>query len=385
MLKRHYTAPNITLPPSKTTPAFPGLVSSLRPISRIIQQATDEATLLRRFTYKNKNQFKGTGWWRKLVEVDRTTAKALDELNEWVGEFGSSGDKDEASVISREAVCQGLLRLPRAAAVVKKNVEVLLGCASILERLVHSRAFLAFAVVVVSLVARLHSLFVVLQDELSRTSGVLVRLVELNGLLSTLDKPLRNLPRTARRFLPLDASLKPSLLPVSTGTLSTEAPTPFASSAPSPAPPAVDDLGAVVSRAALSAKLSPSPAPALAQAVDKPKAKKKRPLPPSAPASAAPSPPPPSEPASPASLFPFDLAPASSKPFRPSAASLDAPAAEAKAKKRPRPAAVESEGGERGSVEGVKPGKVRSGKDEGGKKKKVKKRKGGDEIDDIFG
>lgn len=51
---------------------------------------------------------------------------------------------------------------------------------SILEQLVDSRAFLAFALVVVALAARLHSLFSVLFDDLDRAAATLSHLVEAN-------------------------------------------------------------------------------------------------------------------------------------------------------------------------------------------------------------
>ncbi|GAA5825709.1 hypothetical protein JCM11251_000344 [Rhodosporidiobolus azoricus] len=253
MLLRAAVDIQLSLPPSTAPPAFPGLVSSLRPLKRIASQVRDESALLRRFTYKNKNQFKGTGWWRKLVEVDRVTARAVGELGGLLGEFGIEAEKDDPSVISREAVCKGLLRLPRAMLVVEKTIDSLLGCASILEQLIHSRAFLAFALVVVALVARLHSLFTVLFEDLSRTSGLLVKLVKMNGLLPALSKPLRNLPRDLRRFLPIDSTGKPG--PSSAPTVSlapSSAATPLEAS---PAPSAdADDIGAVVSRSSSAAK-----------------------------------------------------------------------------------------------------------------------------------
>lgn len=79
---------HLDLPSSSSPPALPGLVSSLRPLKRTLPQLVDEAALLRRFTYKNKNQFKGTQWWRKITEVDRTTARALDELTAALDEWG---------------------------------------------------------------------------------------------------------------------------------------------------------------------------------------------------------------------------------------------------------------------------------------------------------
>lgn len=67
---------------------LPGLVSALRPIKRGSSQLSEEASLLRRFTYKNKNQHKGCGWWRKIVEVDRMIERVGTELQALLGEFG---------------------------------------------------------------------------------------------------------------------------------------------------------------------------------------------------------------------------------------------------------------------------------------------------------
>lgn len=74
-------------PSSSAPPAFPGLVSALRPIRRTTLQLADEAALLRRFTYKHKNQHKGQRWWKRIVEVDRAASRAVDELKGWLGVF----------------------------------------------------------------------------------------------------------------------------------------------------------------------------------------------------------------------------------------------------------------------------------------------------------
>ncbi|BGP47903.1 hypothetical protein JCM10450v2_003768 [Rhodotorula kratochvilovae] len=190
LLLREAPAASLDLPslPYAGPPSFPGLVSSLRPIKRLAAQLADEAALLRRFTYKHKNQHKGHGWWKRVVEIDRTAARAFDELHGWLGGFGYSHGKDEAEQLTRESVCAGLLRLPRVMLIVEKNVAVLLNSASIFEQLVDSRAFLAFALVVVALAARLHALFSALFDECSRPAGTLLRLVEINQS-SAVEKP----------------------------------------------------------------------------------------------------------------------------------------------------------------------------------------------------
>ncbi|KAL7337303.1 hypothetical protein BJY59DRAFT_496263 [Rhodotorula toruloides] len=115
-------------PSSLAPPAFPGLVSSLRPIRRTTLQLADEAALLRRFTYKHKNQHKGQRWWKRIVEVDRAASRAVEELQAWLGVCSLSADKDDAGVLTRETVCDGLLRLPRVMLLVEKNVSVLLNC-----------------------------------------------------------------------------------------------------------------------------------------------------------------------------------------------------------------------------------------------------------------
>ena len=74
--------------PGEAGPALPGLVSSLRPLKRLSTNVSEEAALLRRFTYKNKNQHKGCGWWRRVVEVDRAVGRVTAEVDGLLGEFG---------------------------------------------------------------------------------------------------------------------------------------------------------------------------------------------------------------------------------------------------------------------------------------------------------
>lgn len=84
------TLPLVEIPVASTSalpPALPGLVSSLRPIKRLTNQLADEATLLSRFTYKNKNQHKGNGWWRRVVQVDRTVQRLVGELGDLLSQF----------------------------------------------------------------------------------------------------------------------------------------------------------------------------------------------------------------------------------------------------------------------------------------------------------
>ncbi|GAA5925185.1 hypothetical protein JCM1841_004677 [Sporobolomyces salmonicolor] len=376
-------------PSSAAPPSFPGLVSSLRPIKRLSSQLATEATLLHRFSYKNKNQHKGAGWWRKVIEADRVVARTLVELEGFLREFGLSKDSDEAALIKREMIVSGVLRLPRAMLIVEKTVQVLLKCASILEQLIHSRAFLAFALIVVALISRLHSLTVVLYDELSRTSAVLMKLVQTNELTPALGNPLSRLPKNLRRFISADPPREPTSVPLS------NLPTPRDAGSPAdtPASSATDDIGTVVTRAhprasgnrtrdstpsstkpflhpdvaatpSTSAGQSPAPrAPApTSTELQSPKAKKLKRPPSSAPAepsplAALPSPP---------GLFPFDLdAPV---PVRPSALPTLATAGKRAADK-----------GERGEGEGDS--------EVGRKKKKKVRRSGGagDEIDAIFG
>ncbi|BGP31844.1 hypothetical protein JCM10296v2_003621 [Rhodotorula toruloides] len=367
---------NLPEPSSSAPPAFPGLVSSLRPIRRTTLQLADEAALLRRFTYKHKNQHKGQRWWKRIVEVDRAASRAVDELQGWLGVFSLSADKDDAGVLTRETVCAGLLRLPRVMLLVEKNVSVLLNCAGILEQLVESRAFLAFALVVVALAARLHSLFTVLFDELDKTAKTLQALVDSNGLMPAVKPHIDTLPRTLRHFFTTAA--QPALR-ADFDNATSSALSPAATSRSS----GTDDIGAVVSRRSLFARpampsakrpstatplapplLSPSvPSPSLDEHLQPTKRSAN-----SSPAPTAPS----SRSATPAasSLLRFSRPPSPDAVVEPFAPTTTEP------KKRPRQAEGPL-GGKASTEEGEA---VKEGK----KKKKVRKG-GGDEIDAIFG
>lgn len=88
-IPRHLVpAAEVTKAPPTEPLKLPGLVSALRPLKRGSAQLAEEALLLRRFTYKNKNQHKGCGWWRKIVEVDRVTERVTTELQALLSEFG---------------------------------------------------------------------------------------------------------------------------------------------------------------------------------------------------------------------------------------------------------------------------------------------------------
>lgn len=67
---------------------LPGLISALRPVTKLLIQLRDEASLLRRFTYKNKNQHKAQRWWNKTVEVDRVMHRLTLELGTLLANFG---------------------------------------------------------------------------------------------------------------------------------------------------------------------------------------------------------------------------------------------------------------------------------------------------------
>ncbi|KAL8292702.1 hypothetical protein RQP46_001314 [Phenoliferia psychrophenolica] len=321
------------LDPGAPTAALPGLVSSLRPLKRLSTNLGEEAALLRRFTYKNKNQHKGCGWWRRIVEVDRAVERVTGEVGGLLGEFGMSvGDKEDAGAIGIAAVARGAVRLPRSAALVDKFIMILEGCASILEQLIESRAFLPFSVVVVALVARLHTLSTVLAGELVRLSAVLVRLARSNSILPQLEKDLLSLPKTLRHYIILRP---PSAVPPS------HPPSALHSPADSPAPlRANDDLGAVISR----------PLPPLPSKNAPPLSKPPRSTP--TPSIALDVPPP----------TPSDVA-----------ATLDARPPKGDRPEKKRPSQDPTLVGEAGA-EGKVPKK---------RKKKVKAK--GDEIDDIFG
>lgn len=102
-LLRAYVAPAAAVTtPAAPAPALPGLLSSLRPLKRLLTNFGEEAALLRRFTYKNKNQHKGSGWWRRIVEVDRAVERVKAEFGGLLGEFGircvcTSGGAGDAS------------------------------------------------------------------------------------------------------------------------------------------------------------------------------------------------------------------------------------------------------------------------------------------------
>ncbi|GAA6060089.1 hypothetical protein JCM10212_003050 [Sporobolomyces blumeae] len=201
MLPRTPEPLKVELPPATGPPAFPGLVSALRPLKRLSAQLRDESALLHRFTYKNKNQHKAATWWRKVVEADRVMSRTLGEVDTLLAHFGSEKESDEANSIQAGAIVVGVLQLPRSMVLVEKTIDVLLGCASILEQVIDSRAFLSFAVIIVSLVARLHSLSAVLYDELDRLAGVLRLLVETNKLSSTVDPLVAKMPRDLRKYI----------------------------------------------------------------------------------------------------------------------------------------------------------------------------------------
>lgn len=75
-------------PTTITTTILPGLISSLKPIKKYFLQVKEESLILNRFTYKNKNQYKSNGWWKKLIEVDRNLNRFLIELESFLLEFG---------------------------------------------------------------------------------------------------------------------------------------------------------------------------------------------------------------------------------------------------------------------------------------------------------
>lgn len=122
MLSRRPPTISISLPASSTTPLFPGLVSSLRPIKRLILQLSDESNLVHRFSYKNKNQHKAAKWWNKLERVDRIMHRTLNELNDLLNGFGGTTKESDEMIhtITREQLVEGLLRLPRSLLLVEK-------------------------------------------------------------------------------------------------------------------------------------------------------------------------------------------------------------------------------------------------------------------------
>lgn len=141
MLNRRYKS-RITIDDDGSK-ALPGLLSSLRPLHQFTHQIQQESTLLRRFTYKNKNQHKGCGWWRSgIVQVDRVMERVVTELqglgNEFarfvhrffrwrpqanrVAEVNSNEEGIEGSEqkITLHHVVNGLIRLPRSLLLLEK-------------------------------------------------------------------------------------------------------------------------------------------------------------------------------------------------------------------------------------------------------------------------
>lgn len=90
MIPRHWETPGPTAVTAIAAPLLPGLVSALRPVKRLATQLHEESALLRRFAYKNKNQHKGSGWWRHVIEVDRIIERVGTELEGLLGEFSWS-------------------------------------------------------------------------------------------------------------------------------------------------------------------------------------------------------------------------------------------------------------------------------------------------------
>ncbi|GAA6019060.1 hypothetical protein JCM8202_000659 [Rhodotorula sphaerocarpa] len=251
-------AVELELPPNAAPPALTGLVSALRPIRRNAAQLADEAAMLRRLIYKHKNQHKGQRWWTRITEVDRCTSRAVDELARCLAVFGMQPGSEVVGALTVDSVCKGLLAIPRVLLIVEKNLQVLLNCAGILEQLVESRAFLAFALVVVALAARLHTLFSVLSDDLDRAATALDSLVKQNKLEAVVRPLETRVPTDLRRFLPSERQAVPE--PRTGRALGAPLPD-------GPAPKALhsgqDDLGSVVQRPAArsgsgSARSTPS-------------------------------------------------------------------------------------------------------------------------------
>ncbi|GAA6015017.1 hypothetical protein JCM11491_001627 [Sporobolomyces phaffii] len=229
-------------PPTGAGCALPGLVSSVRPIKRISAQLNDELALVHRFSYKNKNQHKASKWWNKVIHVDRTLRRTLDEVESLVAHFDSDKASDEATNVGSAQLVQAILQLPRSLILVEKSLRVLLDCASILEQLIETKAFLAFILVVVSLVARLHSLALVLEAELGNLGKVLLHLVESNHLSGLVEPLIARLPLQLRRHLvaPTRRSSPPPPPPTAASDSSVRAEGGSSTLA--------DDLGAVVVR-----------------------------------------------------------------------------------------------------------------------------------------
>ena len=172
MLSRRPRSIPFTLTTSSSPPSFPGLVSCLRPIKRLILQLSDESSLLHRFSYKNKNQHKASKWWNKLISVDRIMFRLDEELNNLLQGFGrlvlsllplsrnvshwwshrvDSKDSEEQTSITREQVVTGLLQLPRSILLVEKvslfsSLPTLLSFLSLTPFSLSNRVFKSFSI-----------------------------------------------------------------------------------------------------------------------------------------------------------------------------------------------------------------------------------------------
>ncbi|KAM0755065.1 hypothetical protein T439DRAFT_377444 [Meredithblackwellia eburnea MCA 4105] len=239
-----------------TLHSFPGLVSALRPVRRTTATLKEELALLRRFTYKNKNQHKGSGWWKKVIEVNRCLIRTEEELDGLLGEFGwSTQEKDDGVRIHQEQALAGLLRLSRSFAIVGKLNAITLNCTSSLDQLIETRAFLPFSLTLMSLVARVFTLSEVLRSSLQSLASVLVEFIPLFSTSQDQAEFMKTLPRLfSLRSLGEDTKSSSRMSPAQQTPASIPSPPPFQLPAESDN---IDDIGAVVRRPAAQTPAQP--------------------------------------------------------------------------------------------------------------------------------
>ncbi|KAM0787677.1 hypothetical protein ACM66B_003740 [Microbotryomycetes sp. NB124-2] len=222
-----------TVPASTGPTSAPGVVSALRPVRRALPVLGKELQLLRRLVYKNKNQHKGSHWWRKVVEVDRITSKTLAVVHSWLDLFGKASGKDDTHLINDVAITSGLEQAARPLKLVAKSVQVTLDTASVLEQILDLKAFMAFTVTVTALIARVFALCSALMADLEKVIGVFWRVVQDEKLHTN-----GSLPAFVTKYR----------VPRHIATVAQETPPPSAAVSELERGPAREDFGDVVSR-----------------------------------------------------------------------------------------------------------------------------------------
>ncbi|SCZ99335.1 BZ3500_MvSof-1268-A1-R1_Chr3-1g05954 [Microbotryum saponariae] len=241
---------------SLSAASLPGLVSSLRPLKRSLPQLQQEAALLRRFCYKNKNQHKANAWWKRIIHVDRVIGRLTDELKSLLVALGLDAETDQNATLEPSSLLVLFSRLPRASLVVTKAIEVLFSSSETLSQLVHSRAFLPFSLVLTSLHARLYAITLALQQDLAHAARIVAKLIRSvessEDLVEKARRYYRDLQLELRAFVPNLDSTDLALASITTSRLNSEQVstdlTPIVISDNGPEGGIGDDIGTVISR-----------------------------------------------------------------------------------------------------------------------------------------